>query len=638
MMFEILITAALRTALLSLIVALGLRALRVRHAQLLLAVWTAVLVASLAMPMLQRHISIVAPLPVDLPASLAGLSVLQASTTPPVEMAATTAAAVIHHQIDWLAWMTRAYFAVTGMMLLRLTLGLALSWRLVHRSQPVRDGWDVCDRIRKSKDVSAPVTVFNTILLPSDCAGWTVETRKAVIAHEMCHVFGGDFYVLVIAQLNRAIFWFNPMSWWLHRRLSSLAELASDDAAIGVLGDGPGYAEILLEVVRRSDPMIVGVAMARPATIRHRIERILARDATPAQVTARKRAIFAFGVVPLAVGAAISIADAAPPSKAAVDEQRQPHTAIVIDSRLLDAYAGYYRNQKTGSLMVVTRDGDHLMTRRANETPVAEYPYTDHDFFLTTVPKQNSFVTDASGAAIRVIHHQLGRTETLERVNTEEGQRELAAVDKRLADENLPRVEIGIDPKLFDGYVGAYQLTPRMIFTVTRDGDKLFAQLTGQRNFQLHPYSDRDFFYTIVAAQLSFVRGADGTASAVILHQNGMDRTAERVDPALAQATNRRLEEQRKPRTAVSIDPQLISRYVGRYMSDEVEITATREGNQLFIQVTGYGRYPVYPYTDQDFFGTILPVQFSFVTEGKTKATQMIRHQFGIDAVLNRVD
>jgi beta-lactamase regulating signal transducer with metallopeptidase domain len=335
-MLEIFIAAALRTTLLSLIVALCLRALRVWHAQLLLAVWTAVLVASLAMPMLQRHLSIVAPLPVDLPTSFSGLSVLKTPTTHPVETAAPAAAVAIHHPIDWRAWVGGVYFAVTGTMLLRLMVGLALSWRLVHRSQPIRDGWAVGDRVRKSEDIVAPVTVYNTVLLPADCASWSIVTRKAVVAHEMCHVFGGDFYVLVLAQLNRAIFWFNPMSWWLHQRLANLAELASDDAAISALGDGPSYAAILLEVVRRSGPATVGVAMARPATIRHRIERILARDITPAQVTARKRAIFAFGVVPLAVGAAISIADAAPPSKSAVDEQRQPHTAIVIDSKLID--------------------------------------------------------------------------------------------------------------------------------------------------------------------------------------------------------------------------------------------------------------------------------------------------------------
>jgi hypothetical protein len=378
--------------------------------------------------------------------------------------------------------------------------------------------------------------------------------------------------------------------------------------------------------------------MARPATVRERIERILAQDKTPARATAMKRAIFALGVAPLAAVAAISIADAAPPNSAALEQQRGPHTIVAVDSKLLDAYAGIYKNQKTGSIMVVTHEGDHLMTSRAPNIPVAEYPYTNHDFFLTVASQQNSFMTDSSGAVVRVVHHQAGGTETLERLSTEDGQREVAAINQRVAEENTPRTEISIDPKLLDNYVGAYQLNPRMVFTVTRDGDKLFARLTGQKTFDLHPYTDHDFFYTIVAAQLSFVQGTDGPASAVILHQNGHDQTAERVDLASAQALDRNREEESKPRTAIAIDPELIGRYIGRYLNDNLEITASREGNQLFIQVTGFARYPVYPYTDHDFFATIMPAQISFWADGNSNATQLIRHQFGRDVVLNRVD
>ena len=311
---------------------------------------------------------------------------------------------------------------------------------------------------------------------------------------------------------------------------------------------------------------------------------------------------------------------------------------ITIDPKLLDAYAGVYRNAATGSVMVVTREGDHLLTSRAGNRPVAEYPYTDHDFFLTVAPQQNSFVTDATGAATRVVHHQMGQSETLERISAEAGQQEVAAITQRLAAERTSHVEVGIDPTLLDGFVGTYELTPQRIFTVTRRDDKLFVRLTGQRTFQVHPYTDHDFFYTVVAAQLSFVPGTDGKASAVILHQNGRDRTAERVDPALAQALDRKLAEEREPHTIVSIAPHVIDGYVGRYLNAELEMTATREGEQLFVQVTGYGRYPVYPYTDHDFFATIVPAQISFATDRTGKATQLIRHEHGVDAVLNRVD
>jgi hypothetical protein len=191
---------------------------------------------------------------------------------------------------------------------------------------------------------------------------------------------------------------------------------------------------------------------------------------------------------------------------------------------LLDAYAGFYLNAATDSLMIVTREDDHLLTRRAGNQPVPEYPYTDHDFFLTVVPQQNSFVTDASGAVLRVVHHQWGRDETLERISAEAAQLHEEARAKRVAEERTPRTAISIDPQLLDNYVGAYQLKPQMVFTVTRDGDKLLAKLTGQQTYEVHPYTERDFFYTIVAAQLSFVPGADGTASAVVLHQNGKTR------------------------------------------------------------------------------------------------------------------
>jgi Domain of unknown function (DUF3471) len=355
-------------------------------------------------------------------------------------------------------------------------------------------------------------------------------------------------------------------------------------------------------------------------------------------VSTGKLAARALAVAPLALTAAISVAGAAPPNNALLDQQQEPHTAIAIDPKLLDSYVGFYRNPKTGSVMIVTREGDHLLTRRAGNPPVPEFPYTDHDFFLTAAPQQNSFVTNASGEVVGVVHHQMGQTETLERLSAEDGQREVAAVMQRLESERAPHVEVAIKPQLLDGYVGTYQLTPRLIFTITRDGNELFARLTGQQTYELHPYSDHDFFYTIVAAQLTFVVGGDGKASAVILHQNGRDQTAERVDAGLAQALDHKLAEEREPHTAINIDPRLIDQYVGRYLNDELEATVTREGNQLFVQVTGYGRYPVYPYTNHDFFATTVPAQCTFASDDTGRVNQLILHLRGKDDILNRVE
>jgi CubicO group peptidase (beta-lactamase class C family) len=88
---------------------------------------------------------------------------------------------------------------------------------------------------------------------------------------------------------------------------------------------------------------------------------------------------------------------------------------------------------------------------------------------------------------------------------------------------------ITVDPKIFDGYVGQYQLAPNFILTITREGDQLFAQATGQPKFQIFPESQRDFFLKVVDAQITFETDASGRATSLTLHQNGRDLPAKRI-------------------------------------------------------------------------------------------------------------
>lgn len=101
-------------------------------------------------------------------------------------------------------------------------------------------------------------------------------------------------------------------------------------------------------------------------------------------------------------------------------------------------------------------------------------------------------------------------------------------------DSNRPlialRKEISVNPKLFDGYVGRYQIAPNFIVAVTREGDHLFAQATGQPRFEIFALSDREFFPKAFDAQMSFETDAQGRATQLVLHQGGKDTPAKRVD------------------------------------------------------------------------------------------------------------
>ena len=72
-----------------------------------------------------------------------------------------------------------------------------------------------------------------------------------------------------------------------------------------------------------------------------------------------------------------------------------------------------------------------------------------------------------------------------------------------------------------DRFVGEYVLAPTFSITITRDGDKMFAQATGQPAFQLYAESATRFSVKIIDAQLEFEVDAAGNVAGLVLVQNG---------------------------------------------------------------------------------------------------------------------
>jgi len=90
--------------------------------------------------------------------------------------------------------------------------------------------------------------------------------------------------------------------------------------------------------------------------------------------------------------------------------------------------------------------------------------------------------------------------------------------------------EITVDAKLFDGYVGKYELSSDFVLAVTREGNRLFAQATSQPRVELFAEGPKDYFVKVIDAQITFVTDAQGRATEIILHQGGNDNHAKRVD------------------------------------------------------------------------------------------------------------
>jgi serine-type D-Ala-D-Ala carboxypeptidase/endopeptidase len=110
-------------------------------------------------------------------------------------------------------------------------------------------------------------------------------------------------------------------------------------------------------------------------------------------------------------------------------------------------------------------------------------------------------------------------------------------IGRHLLDPNVPlasppkaHTEVVVDTKVFDAYVGKYQLAPNFAITITRDGDHLFEQATGQAAFEIFPESDHNYFLKVVDAQITFVTDGNGRVTELILHQGGLDQHAKRIE------------------------------------------------------------------------------------------------------------
>lgn len=92
-----------------------------------------------------------------------------------------------------------------------------------------------------------------------------------------------------------------------------------------------------------------------------------------------------------------------------------------------------------------------------------------------------------------------------------------------------PRQEVPVDAAVLERYVGRYELAPELVIEVTREGDALFAQATGQQRFRLYAASPTRFFLREVEAEVGFTVDAAGAVTGLVLYQGGRETPGRRI-------------------------------------------------------------------------------------------------------------
>jgi Zn-dependent protease with chaperone function/tetratricopeptide (TPR) repeat protein len=308
---RVLVEASLRVCFVALAVAVVLRAARVQSSTVRHAAWASVVVAMLLMPLLPyvlpsfvlgrsgvaATLNTMAAFPDDLPyigsvdlrESFGSAAPFDVMTSPEAGAFATRTIAVPTSAVGatyfsgmpkWLLACAVIYAIGFGMLLVRWVLAARFLARLRRQCTPIAmEAGDVYE----SPLAATPITVgawHPRIVLPLEWRHWSPEKLAGVLAHERAHVARRDPLTALIAYVNRCIFWFHPLAWWLERTLAATAEDAADDAGVRAMGQEREYAAVLVEmaeVVRRHGGRVAwqGVGVDGNGLLTKRIDRLL---------------------------------------------------------------------------------------------------------------------------------------------------------------------------------------------------------------------------------------------------------------------------------------------------------------------------------------------------------------------------
>ncbi|UCG47031.1 MAG: M56 family metallopeptidase [Phycisphaerales bacterium] len=107
-----------------------------------------------------------------------------------------------------------------------------------------------------SESVVCPAVfgVFRPVLLlpKEEMAEFSQEDVRHVLLHELAHIKRGDLWVHAVQMVLQVVYWFNPLLWFVRRRLQDLRELCCDATVAGILrGQTCGYRQTIVETARR---------------------------------------------------------------------------------------------------------------------------------------------------------------------------------------------------------------------------------------------------------------------------------------------------------------------------------------------------------------------------------------------------
>lgn len=186
-----------------------------------------------------------------------------------------------------------------------------------------------------------------------------------------------------------------------------------------------------------------------------------------------------------------------------------------------------------------------------------------------------------------------------------------------------PRETLEVNPNVsadvYERYVGRYDYGAA-VMVVSKQGDRLFAQLTGQPQMEIFPATETKFFWKSVNASVEFLLDDDKNCTKVRHVQGSNDFEAKRLPDQAGLA------------------PQQLDEYVGTYDYIQAKMKITRQGTQLTAQLSGQPAFPIFPTEKDTFEWKVVKAKIQFVRNANGKVTGAIHSQGGRDSKVAKIE
>lgn len=183
-----------------------------------------------------------------------------------------------------------------------------------------------------------------------------------------------------------------------------------------------------------------------------------------------------------------------------------------IEGMNLTDFVGVYENEDMGQRMITTENGKFYSQRKGG--PKLNFsPYEKDKFFFEGGMTKLIFEREANGKVKSVLSKH------------KNGNYVWQKTDKEVPTHK----EIALSADVLAQYVGEYAIEPTFLITITTEGNRVFAQATGQNRFEIFAESETMFFVKVVDAQIEFVKGENAQVKSLILHQGSENLEGKKV-------------------------------------------------------------------------------------------------------------